>query len=114
LIVFQAESIIGYVALPRSVNACIPLANDDETLVLVMDGWLSDWEELRAELLAKGSRLRTRADAELVLWAYEAWSNFTLMNAFRPELDRVNVAADFCGYVGKGTKGPQPSNFSHL
>jgi asparagine synthase (glutamine-hydrolysing) len=38
-----------------------------------MDGWLSNWEELRTELLAKGSRLRTRADAELVLRAYEAW-----------------------------------------
>ena len=38
-----------------------------------MDGWLSNWEELRAELLAKSARLRTRADAELVLRAYEAW-----------------------------------------
>src|SRR6516164_9775269 len=46
-----------------------PLANEDESLVLVMDGWLSNWEELRAELLAKGARLRSRADAELVLRA---------------------------------------------
>ena len=50
-----------------------PLANEDESLVLVMDGWLSNWGDLRAELLANGARLRTRADAELVLRAYEAW-----------------------------------------
>ena len=50
-----------------------PLTNEDETLILVMDGWLSNWEELRAELLAKGAPLRTRADAELVLRAYETW-----------------------------------------
>ena len=38
-----------------------------------MDGWLSNWDELRQELLAKGARLRSRSDAELVLRAYEAW-----------------------------------------
>jgi len=57
-----------------------PLANEDESLVLVMDGWLSNWEELRAELLAKGARLRSRADAELVLRAYEAWGKDCLVH----------------------------------
>jgi asparagine synthase (glutamine-hydrolysing) len=57
----------------ESLEETQPLTNDDETLVLVMDGWLSNWEELRAELVAKGSKLRTRADAELVLRAYESW-----------------------------------------
>ena len=57
----------------ESLEETQPLANEDESLTLVMDGWLSNWEELRAELLAKSARLRTRADAELVLRAYEAW-----------------------------------------
>ena len=57
----------------ESLEETQPLANEDESLALVMDGWLSNWEELRAELLAKGAGLRTRADAELVLRAYEAW-----------------------------------------
>src|SRR4051794_4546391 len=50
-----------------------PLANERESFVLIMDGWLSNWEELRSELLAKGARPRTRADAELVLRSYEVW-----------------------------------------
>ena len=50
-----------------------PLANEDKSIVLVMDGWLENWEELRSELLARGAKLRTRADAELLLRAYEAW-----------------------------------------
>jgi len=58
---------------PESFGETQPLANEDESLVLVMDGWLSNWEDLRAELLAEGARLRTRADAELVLRAYQAW-----------------------------------------
>ena len=57
----------------ESLEETQPLANEDESLTLVMDGWLSNWEELRAELVAKSARLRTRADAELVLRAYEAW-----------------------------------------
>ncbi len=48
-----------------------PLLNEGESLVLVMDGWLSNWEELRQRLLLKQARLRDRSDAELVLRAYE-------------------------------------------
>ncbi|AZQ66696.1 asparagine synthetase B [Silicimonas algicola] len=50
-----------------------PLTNETGDLVLVMDGRVDNWEELRATLLAKGAQLRTRADAELVLRAYETW-----------------------------------------
>ena len=52
-----------------------PLCNEDESVALVLDGSLSNWEELRKELLSRGARLRTRSDAELVLRAYEAWSD---------------------------------------
>jgi asparagine synthase (glutamine-hydrolysing) len=58
---------------PESLEETQPLANEDESLVLVMDGRLDNWVELRAELLARGSVLRTRSDAELVLRAYETW-----------------------------------------
>ena len=58
---------------PKSLEETQPLTNEDESLVLVMDGWLSNWKELRAELLTKSVRLRNRADAELVLRAYEVW-----------------------------------------
>src|SRR5271169_5977681 len=58
---------------PESLEEKQPLTNEDESIVLVIDGWLSNGRELRAELLATGVRLRTRADAELVLRAYEVW-----------------------------------------
>ena len=58
---------------PESLEENQPLTNDDESLVLVMDGRVDNWEELRSELLAKGARLRSRADAELVIQAYEVW-----------------------------------------
>ena len=58
---------------PESLEERQPLANEDESLVLVMDGRVDNWEELRRELLGCGARLRDRSDAELVLRAYELW-----------------------------------------
>ena len=59
----------------ESLEEVQPLCNEDSSLVLVMDGWLSNWEELRTDLLSRGARLRTRSDAELVLRAYEIWGD---------------------------------------
>ena len=58
---------------PESLEETQPLTNEDSSLVLVMDGRVDNWEELRRELLGKRAVLRTRADAELVLRAYEVW-----------------------------------------
>jgi asparagine synthase (glutamine-hydrolysing) len=58
---------------PESLEEHQPLTNEDESLGLVMDGRVDNWEELRRELLGRGAVLRSRADAELVLRAYEIW-----------------------------------------
>src|SRR5512140_102194 len=58
---------------PESEDEAQPLTNEDESLVLVMDGRVDNWEEVRRDLLGKRAVLRTRADAELVLRAYEVW-----------------------------------------
>ena len=58
---------------PESLEENQPLTNENESLVLVMDGWVDNWEELRCDLLGQGAVLRTRSDAELVLRAYEVW-----------------------------------------
>ena len=63
---------------PESLEENQPLTNEDESLVLVMDGRVDNWEELRRELLGSGAVLRTRADAELVLRAYEIWGRACL------------------------------------
>ena len=57
----------------ESLEEVQPLADESGNLHLVMDGWLANPEELRADLLARGTRLRDRSDAELVLRAYQTW-----------------------------------------
>lgn len=58
---------------PESLEEHQPLANEDESLVLVFDGRLDNREELRDELLKQGVWQRTRSDAELVLEAFQLW-----------------------------------------
>ena len=50
-----------------------PLANEDHTLWLVANGEVFTHEALRAELVQRGHRCRTRSDSEVVLHAYEEW-----------------------------------------
>jgi asparagine synthase (glutamine-hydrolysing) len=58
----------------ESLQEVQPLTSRDESLVLVMDGRVDNWRELRRDLLARGAGLQTRGDAELVLRAYELWA----------------------------------------
>ncbi len=50
-----------------------PIANEDGTVVLVLNGEIYNHAELRPELEARGHTYRTRSDAEAVVHAYEEW-----------------------------------------
>ncbi|MBX3013930.1 MAG: asparagine synthase (glutamine-hydrolyzing) [Caldilineaceae bacterium] len=58
---------------PEAQEETQPLANEEQSVILVMDGRVDNWESLRQQLLAQGAVLRSRADAELVLRSYERW-----------------------------------------
>lgn len=58
---------------PEALEESQPLANEDHSLVLIMDGRIDNWQPLRQQLLTRGAVLRSRADAELVLRSYELW-----------------------------------------
>jgi asparagine synthase (glutamine-hydrolysing) len=79
----QGPAALGHCLLhttPESLEENQPLGNEDGSLVLVMDGRVDNWLELRAELLQQGAVLRTRADAELVLRAFEIWGESCLQH----------------------------------
>ena len=52
---------------PESLEERQPLASDDASLVLVMDGRVDNWIELRSALLRRGARLRDRTGQPLLL-----------------------------------------------
>lgn len=50
-----------------------PIANEDETLWVVFNGEIYNFQELRQDLLSKGHRFRTEGDTETLLHLYEEY-----------------------------------------
>ncbi len=80
--IFQEEKIcLGFVRLSiidLSSAGHQPMASLDGRYVLVFNGELYNYIELRQELVAKGITFRTRTDAEVLLAAFQEWGEACL------------------------------------
>ncbi len=50
-----------------------PVFNQDKTLVVVFNGEIYNFQELRATLESRGYRFQTNSDTEVIVYAYEEW-----------------------------------------
>lgn len=77
----QGPVALGHCAFHCSAedaNAQQPLADESDGLILVLDGYLANYHDLRRDLAGRGARLRNHSDAELILNAYRIWGEACL------------------------------------
>lgn len=59
-----------------------PLYNEDESIVVVYNGEIYNYQKLMQDLIAKGHHFRTRCDTEVIVHAWEEWGE-TCVKHFR-------------------------------
>ncbi|MEL6812491.1 MAG: asparagine synthase (glutamine-hydrolyzing) [Bacteroidota bacterium] len=82
-----------------------PIYSEDKQKVLVFNGEIYNYQELRNELLEDGVSFKTKSDTEVILKLYEKYgvSSFSMLDGmfafsiFDKELNRVFIARDFFG-----------------
>ena len=70
-----------------SVAASQPMSNEDDTVHVIYNGEIYNFQDVRADLEARGHRFKSRTDSEVILHGYEEWgtdclSRFNGMFAF--------------------------------
>lgn len=50
-----------------------PMPNRDESIWIIFNGEIYNFQEIREELLSKGYSFRSKTDTEVVLYAYQEW-----------------------------------------
>ena len=56
-----------------------PIFNEDGSIVIVFNGEIYNFRELRVELEKQGHRFATKSDTEVIVHAYEQWSDDALV-----------------------------------
>lgn len=82
-----------------------PIYNEDNTKVIVFNGEIYNYQEIKEELIAKGHTFKTNADTEVILHGYEEYNEEILLKLrgmfafviYDTNLKEVFAARDFYG-----------------
>lgn len=74
------------------VTGSQPIYNEDKSMVVVFNGEIFNYQDLRSELIKLGHEFCTKSDTEVIIHGYEQWGEKCL--------DRFNGQFAFCIYDG--------------
>jgi asparagine synthase (glutamine-hydrolysing) len=99
-----------------SDNGAQPMSNEDDTLHLVFNGEIYNFQELRADLIQKGHLFKSKTDSEVILHAYEEYGldcitklrgmfGFALYDSIRKRLllarDRIGIKPLYYSFTNR-------------
>jgi asparagine synthase (glutamine-hydrolysing) len=50
-----------------------PMSNEDETIWVILNGEIYDFNTVKNELITLGHKFRTKSDTEVIIHGYEQW-----------------------------------------
>ncbi len=73
----QAPLVLGHrrLAIIDPEHGTQPMTTSDEQVIIVFNGCIYNYLELRRELIARGHHIRTYSDTEVILHAYTEWGD---------------------------------------
>jgi asparagine synthase (glutamine-hydrolysing) len=91
-----------------------PMADDEERTVLIFDGEIYNFRQVRAELAALGHRFRTDGDTEVILEAWRHWGPACLARLNGMFAFAIHDAGQGCLFLARDRLGVKPLHYAEL